>query len=138
MILTEEALYKKSPQEITALLYEACLMNLEEAMTEMNKNNHVIANLKLQKVNDILYRLGAGLNYEKGGIIADQLDALYNYMADRVIEANLKKDSEMIEEVIRLLETISAAWNESLKNKSQSNALQQKTMLYEQNILTEK
>ena len=48
------------------------------------------ANKKLQKTNDILHRLGAGLNYE-AGIIADQLDTLYNYMADRVIEGNNKE-----------------------------------------------
>ena len=55
---------------------------------------------KLQKANDILKRLGVGINYE-AGIIADQLDMLYNYMADKLIEANLKKDPEIIKEVIK-------------------------------------
>ena len=50
---------------------------------DINGKNLIDANKKLQKANDILYRLGAGLNYE-AGIIADQLDALYNYMAERI------------------------------------------------------
>ena len=54
------------------------------------------ANTKLQKVNDLLERLGAGLNYE-AGIIADQLDTLYNYMANQVIEGNLKKDTAILQ-----------------------------------------
>ncbi|WP_017756459.1 flagellar export chaperone FliS [Calidifontibacillus oryziterrae] len=135
-ILTEDALYKKSPQEITALLYEACLTYLEEAIENINNKDFVIANKKLQKANDILHRLGAGLNYE-AGIIADQLDALYNYMADKVVEANYKKDPKIIEEVIKALEPVAMAWNEALKKKDNpaSTGARQKAMAYEKNIL---
>lgn len=137
-LLTEEALYKKSPQEITALLYEACLTNLEESIDDINNKDYVIANRKLQKANDILYRLGAGLNYE-AGIIADQLDALYNYMADSVIEANYKKDTKIIEQVIKSLQSITLAWNEALKKKNAtpSNGLRNKAMAYEKSVLVE-
>ncbi|HHY74204.1 MAG TPA: flagellar export chaperone FliS [Bacillus bacterium] len=137
-ILTEDALFKKSPQEITALLYEACLTNLEEAIDDINNKDFVVANKKLQKANDILHRLGAGLNYE-AGIIADQLDALYNYMADKVIEANYKKDTKLIEEVIKALEPIVITWNEAMKNKpsSSSTVVRQKAMAYEKSILME-
>lgn len=137
-ILTEEALYKKSPQEITALLYEACLTNLEESIDDINNKDYVIANQKLQKANDILQRLGAGLNYE-AGIIADQLDVLYNYMADKIVEANYKKDTKLIEEVIKVIEPISLAWNEALKKKpiQTSNVLKSKAMAYEKSVLME-
>ncbi|EKN67655.1 flagellar biosynthetic protein FliS [Schinkia azotoformans MEV2011] len=137
-ILTEEALYKKSPQEITALLYEACLTNLEESIDDINNKDYVIANKKLQKANDILQRLGAGLNYE-AGIIADQLDVLYNYMADKVVEANYKKDTLLIEEVIKGMEPISIAWNEALKKKpaQTANVLKNKAMAYEKSVLME-
>lgn len=135
-ILTEDALFKKSPQEITALLYEACLTNLEESIDDINNKDYVIANKKLQKANDILHRLGAGLNYE-AGIIADQLDALYNYMADKVVEANYKKDTNIIEEVIKAIEPIAVAWNKALKKKPSSTGLQNKAMAYEKSVLME-
>lgn len=135
-ILTEEALFKKTPQEITALLYEACLTNLEEAIDDIYNKDYVIANKKLQKANDILHRLGAGLNYE-AGIIADQLDALYNYMADKVVEANYKKDTKLIEEVIKALEPIALAWNEALKKKTIQTGLRNKAMAYEKSVLME-
>lgn len=137
-ILTEDALFKKSPQEITALLYEACLTNLEESIDDINNKDYVIANKKLQKANDILHRLGAGLNYE-AGIIADQLDALYNYMADKVVEANYKKDTKLIEEAIKSLEPIALAWNEALKKKPAqvSSGIRNKAMAYEKSVLIE-
>lgn len=72
------------------------------------------ANDKLKKVNDILERLGVGINYE-AGIIAEQLDVLYNYMADLVIKANVKKDIEPLKEVLTILEDISGAWQTAMK-----------------------
>lgn len=137
-IFTESAIYKKSPQEITALLYEACLTNLEEAIEDIDNKDYVIANKKLQKANDILYRLGAGLNYE-AGIVADQLDMLYNYMAEKLIEANLKKDKAIINEVIHILTEISTAWNDAMKKKSSDpkEVVRKKALAYEKNIVFE-
>ena len=136
--LTEEIIYKKTPQEITSLLYEACLMSLEEAIENIHKKDFVRANHKMQKGNNILQRLGAGLNYE-AGIVSDQLDMLYNYMADKLIEANFKKDPSMIKEVISILSVISQAWNETLKKpKQQISPNRLKALAYEKNILVDR
>jgi flagellar secretion chaperone FliS len=132
-MFTEEALHKKSPEELTALLYEAFLSNLEEAKEAISKKEMIEANTKLQKANDILYRLGAGLNYE-AGIIADQLDEVYNYLAERLIQANLTKEVEPIEEAIKLVTSISEAWNEAMEKRtdSLSHTNKQKNKAYEQ------
>lgn len=130
-------IYKKTSQEITSLLYEACLMSLEEAIEYINQKDFVLANQKLQKGNNILKRLGVGLNYE-AGIISDQLDMVYNYMADKLMEANLKKDPSIIKEVIGILEDISQAWNETLKKPVKPlTQNRQRAMAYERNILVD-
>lgn len=137
--LTEELIHKKSSQELTSLLYEACIVNLEEAVLAIQAKKLDRANTLLQKSNDILYRLGAGLNYE-AGIIADQLEALYDYMANRLIEANWKKDISLIEEVLRMLKEIAAAWHEACQNKESSPHydLKLKSEAYEKNMLYDK
>ena len=134
--ITEELIYQKSSQEITALLYETLMNQLTDAIEDIKGKNLIDANKKLQKANDILYRLGAGLNYE-AGIIADQLDALYNYMAERTIEANRKKDPAMIQEVLSIAERLSEAWNTAMKNKPSTaqNHLRRKANAYEQNVM---
>lgn len=135
-LISKEALHKKSPQEITALLYEAGLNNLEEAKAAINEKEFLLANEKLQKVNDIVERLGGGLNYE-AGIIADQLDTVYNYMSDRVIHANYHKDVTAIDEVIQLLTQIASAWHQARKNNKdvQPKAIKQKANAYEQTAI---
>ncbi|OLS35963.1 flagellar export chaperone FliS [Alkalihalophilus pseudofirmus] len=130
--LTNEALHQKSSQELTALLYEACLMNLEDALGLIDQKEFVEANAKLQKASDIIHRLGAGINYE-AGIIADQLEQVYNYAADKIVEANIKKDKAMIEEVIQIIESIMSSWNEAMKSKKdiQPKMMKQKANAYE-------
>ena len=134
--ITEELIYQKSSQEITSLLYETLMNQLRGAIEDIKGKNLIDANKKLQKANDILYRLGAGLNYE-AGIIADQLDALYNYMAERTIEANRKKDPMMIQEVLSIAERLAEAWNKAIKNKPSTtqNHLRRKANAYEQNVM---
>jgi len=135
--LTKEMIYQKSPQELTSLLYESCLISLEEAIEYIESKDYVIANQKLQKANDILERLGVGINYE-AGIIADQLDMMYNYMAAKLIEANFKKDTSIIKEVIKILEDISQAWNQSLKKPAKPiNPNRMRAMAYEKSVLVE-
>ena len=55
--LTEEIIYNKTPQELTALLYEGLMENLESAIVFIDEKNYIEANKKLQKANDILHRL---------------------------------------------------------------------------------
>ncbi|WP_017728257.1 flagellar export chaperone FliS [Halalkalibacterium ligniniphilum] len=134
--LTNEAIYQKSPEELTSLLYEACYNNLEQAIQQIDEKDYVTANESLQKASDIVHRLGAGLNYE-AGIVADQLDQLYNYMADKIIEANYKKDKAILQELIQLLTSIMGAWNEAMKTKQdiQPKSLRQKASVYENNVM---
>ncbi|MDT8861684.1 flagellar export chaperone FliS [Alkalihalobacillus sp. MEB130] len=137
-ILSNETLYQKSSQELTALLYEACVTNLEEAISHIEEKNFSAANEKLKKTSDIVHRLGAGLNYS-AGIIADQLEQVYNYIADKLVEANIKKDTAIIKEIISLISMIMSSWNESMKTKPTSSAkgTKAKVNAYETNSLYE-
>jgi len=88
-ILSEELLFQKTSQELTALLYDSLLDHLEEAIQCIEQQDFFAANQKMQQASDILHRLGVGLRYE-GNPIAENLDSLYNFAASELIEANLK------------------------------------------------
>ncbi len=117
-LLTEEQLHKKTPEELTTLLYSACIENLEQAKVEINNTNYHNANLLLQKTNDILYRLGAGINYEAGPV-SDQLEIMYNYMAEKLIQANITKSNMLIDEVLVIIRIINDAWIEAMNKATE-------------------
>lgn len=135
--LSKELLYQKSPQQLTAFLYEAGIQQLQEAIACIENKQWAEANQKLQKVNDIIERLGAGLNYE-AGTIANQLDTLYNYMANEVVTGNLKKDSQILQEVLAIMEHLSAAWTEAMNTDTEVKTGQRErykqTNAYEKNV----
>jgi flagellar secretion chaperone FliS len=135
--LTEEAVYQKTPQQLTALLYEGLMESIEQAITYTEQKDYIQANKRLQKANNILRRLGVGLKYD-AGIIAHQLDALYNYMAEQLIEANIKKDVSIMETVLKIATEIADAWNEAMKKQtsSQSSDFMKKAAAYERFVTT--
>jgi flagellar protein FliS len=137
-LLTNEALHQKSPEEITALLYEACLDKMEATVCAIEEKDYIRANESIQRAIDILHRLGAGLNYE-AGIIADQLDQLYNYLVDLLVEANYQKDVVKVNEGIKLLTLVMSAWTKAMKTRQdrQSKSVKQKATMYENAVMHE-
>lgn len=130
-LITEEALYQKTPQEITALLYEAMLDHLENAIQKIETKDYIEVNELLKKCNDILKRLGAGINYD-AGIIADQLESVYMYVDNLLFDANVKKDAEKVKEAHKLISMISEAWHQAMTNKeTKTNTRTQKMSTYD-------
>lgn len=132
-VFTEKVLLEKTSQELTSILYKACIEKLESAIIAINNNDYEDANNLLQRCNDIVYRLGAGIKYEAGQI-ADRLDNLYNYIADVLIEANLKKNLEPIEIVLRIMNEISDAWDVAMLKGIDKGKPNKKVLLYEGNL----
>lgn len=54
--------------------------------------------------------LKASLDVAAGGVLAERLASLYDYMLMRLLAANLRNDVAMIDEVDRLLEELRGAW----------------------------
>src|SRR5699024_2168703 len=133
--LSKELIYQMSSQKLTGLLYEKAMTEIELAIDAIHDQQWIDANIHLQKVNDVIERLGAGLNYE-AGVIAHQLDTLYNYMANEVIKGNVNKDVTILKGVHTILQQLAAAWNEASQaggTDAERNLLK-KTSAYEQNI----
>lgn len=136
-LITESAIHQKTPQEITSLLYEGCMDFMEQAIEAIETKDYFEANVYLQKSNAILHRLGGGINYE-AGIIADQLEMLYNYMTGKLILANLNKEVEPIKEALSMLEEVTVAWNQALKTKANQPTIQQRRVsAYDKHVMME-
>ena len=64
----------------------------------------------INKARDIINELNAVLDMEAGGEIAANLRKLYLFMNQRLSEANIKRDPQMISEVIGLMEELNQSW----------------------------
>ncbi|WP_213412762.1 flagellar export chaperone FliS [Xylanibacillus composti] len=101
-----------SPHKLISLLYTACLQNGNRAKQALVEGKKEEAHTAILKMQDIVYELIACLNEEQGGELSQNLKRIYLYVIDRLVEANLQKTVEPIEEVIELIESIRSAWEQ--------------------------
>ena len=73
------------------------------------------AHENIVKVENIFYELMATLDVERGGEWAKKLMQVYEFITRRLTEANMKKDVNIIDEVIPLIDDIRDTWNEAYK-----------------------
>ena len=116
----ESQVASATPEETVLMLYEGAINFLRSAIRELNENNNIPEKaLLIEKTVKIIEYLQSCLDKEKGGEISTTLERLYEYIAVRLTEANLKNDVTKIEEVIGLLSTIRDGWKD-ICNKSSS------------------
>lgn len=91
------------------MCYDGAIGFLKQAQKAHAEKNYAVMNELLNKVQNVLWELTTGLNYEAGEI-AYNLDALYNYMIRRVIDAVYNNTIEPTHEVLDYLQELRDTW----------------------------
>ncbi len=100
------------PKRLVIMCYEGAVESLKLAKERLRQEDYAGKGEALMKAHDIIAELLCSLDYERGGVIARNLDSLYQYMMRRITHADLHKDADVIDEVIGLLNTLLSAWKE--------------------------
>ncbi len=114
-IYLENLVKTASPAKLVEILYERFLELVETSKKDLENKDFVSVNEKLKKAQDIITELNISLNMEKGGDIAKNLRALYNYIFKRLIDANVEKNAKILDEVSELVSGLLEAWREAMK-----------------------
>ncbi len=102
-----------SPHQLIVMLFDGARAALKKARRAIEQQDLAGKGQALSKAIDIIERgLAAALDYERGGELARQLGALYDYMVRTLMRANLHSDAALITEVETLLDTIGSAWRQ--------------------------
>ncbi|MCK9217706.1 MAG: flagellar protein FliS [Firmicutes bacterium] len=129
----EKEILDMKPEQLTSLLYKAFLEKLTEAIKFLDEKNYIAVNYLLQDCNEILYRLGAGINY-KAGLIADHLEALYNFSAEQLTTANFRKDKNMMIDVKEIISNISEGWDKAVYSNAKEHNIHKNLNSYESHL----
>ncbi|MDH4581042.1 flagellar export chaperone FliS [Pseudomonas sp. BN415] len=100
-----------SPHRLIQMLMEGGLTRLAQARGAIERGQLAQKGELIGKAIAIIGGLRDGLNFEQGGDIAANLDALYAYMVSRLLEANLKSDAALVDEVAGLLRNVKTGWD---------------------------
>jgi flagellar protein FliS len=108
----ETGVTSASPHKLIVMLFDGALVSVSSAILHMKSGNVKEKGAAISKAIMIIDSgLRAALDKKAGGEIAEGLDALYEYMGSRLLQANLKNQVELLEEVQRLLTDLRGAWN---------------------------
>jgi len=107
------AINTATKEELTLMLYDGALKFCNQAIVSMEAKDYPKTNECVIKVQNIVreFQITLDKNYE----ISAQLDQLYDYIHRRLIEANMKKDVEILAEVRDHLRNLRDTWREAMK-----------------------
>lgn len=101
------------PHTLIVMLFDGATAALATAKYAMESGNIASKGASISKAIDIISNgLDASLDVEQGGELAERLSALYDYMASRLLWANLKNDMAALQEVQGLLSELADAWRQ--------------------------
>lgn len=99
------------PHRLIQMLLEGAIGRTNAALSALAQQDLPAKAQLISKATAIIDGLRGGLDMDKGGELAENLDGLYEYMQLRLFHANLKNDAAALEEVVRLLGEIKQGWD---------------------------
>ena len=102
-----------SPAELTLMLYEGAIKFCNIAILAVEQKDVEKAHVHITKVERIVdyFRQTLDMKYP----VAEDFDRVYSYLSQRLVEANIKKDGAIPEEVNTHLRAMRDTWKEVMK-----------------------
>jgi flagellar protein FliS len=111
-ISVESSVMGADPHKLIQMLFDGALLEIASAKSEILRKETAAKGKSISRAIDIIGDgLNACLDKKVGGELARNLSSLYEYMVFRLVEANLKSDISILDEVARLLTELKGAWD---------------------------
>lgn len=102
-----------SPHQLISMLFDGLMGSLNGARGAMERGDIAEKTRQIGKAVRILQEgLLAALDRQRGGEVAVNLGALYDYSVSRLTLANARNDVALVDEVTGLMGTVAQGWNE--------------------------
>lgn len=105
-----------SREKILLMLYEGAIRFTKQAKIAMLEKRIADKGKFISKATAILSELMATLDFKAGGDLAADLESLYVFMIDKLIEGNIENKPECLEHVEELLQTLYVAWKDVVEH----------------------
>ena len=116
-VQVDAAVLGASPHELIAKLFSKAIDSTLEAKEYMLKGDITAKSQHIKiAISIISDGLRSSLNMEAGGELAERLDALYDYMVQRLMKAHIDNDVTILDEVVSLLREVKSGWD-GIKDK---------------------
>ena len=108
-----------SPAELTLMLYEGAIKFCNIAIMGLEKNDLQKANENIIKAEKIILEFQATLDHKYP--VSNDFEIIYDYIYRRLVEANIHKDKEILEEALGYIREMRDVWKEVMKKAHDGN-----------------
>ena len=115
---TNNKIMPASPAEITLMLYEGAIKFCNIAIIAIENGEIEKAHVNIKKTQRIIEEFRNTLDRQYK--VAEDFDRIYVYLLRRLLEANIKKDKEILEEVNMHLRSVRDTWKEVMRRNRQA------------------
>lgn len=109
-----------SPAELTLMLYEGAIKFCNIAELAVEEKDIQKAHNNIRKIQNIIGYLQSTLDMKYP--VAKDFNNIYTYLDRRLIEANVKKDKEILEEINTHLHSVRDTWKEVMRLNHEKGA----------------
>lgn len=109
----EQSIMTASPEELTLMLYNACLRNISMGRDCIEKKDIAGSNEALQKAQKIIKHLDGTLDMKIP--MSKEFEKMYDYIHTLLVQGNIKKDAEKLDEAYGLVVEFRDAWHQAMK-----------------------
>ena len=102
-----------SPAELTLMLYEGAIKFCNIAIVAVEQKDIEKAHVHIVKVERIVDYFRQTLDMEIP--VSEDFERVYSYLSQRLVESNIKKDKEILEEVNEHLRSMRDTWKEVMR-----------------------
>lgn len=102
-----------SPAELTLMLYDGAVKFCNMALISLEKKDYVKVNENILKAERIISEFRATLDFKYD--VSKDFDVVYDYIYRRLVDANLQKDPEMLNDALRYIKEMRETWKEVMK-----------------------
>lgn len=103
-----------SREQILIMLYDGAIQFLNKAKVAMENKDHEAIHNNLMGAQNIIQEFINSLDREVAPQLAENLTSLYEYFIRRLIQANMKRQMEPIDEVLKYLKSLKATWEQAI------------------------
>lgn len=109
----QNSVTQSTPGELTLMLYNGCLKFLNQAKKGIETKDIELKNTNIQKAQNILRELMITLDPSQA--ISQSMASLYEYMINRLVEANINNDAALVDEVYGLTTEFRDTWKQVIQ-----------------------
>lgn len=110
-VKVQSSVDQASPYRLIQMLFEGALERIAQAKGAMQQNQIAKKGELIGKAVNIVGGLQGSLNDNEGGSLAANLDALYDYIIRRLVQANHENNVEYLDECAQLIGEVKSGWD---------------------------